>query len=308
MQATERKRTVSKTAFHSVARRDPNALRGVARTPESVGSSRGTFVAVGGAEDKRDDMRILRRALAHVPGQARRIEVIPTASREPELAAAPYLPAFRALGASHVHVLDIRARDQAAWPAAVERIRDADLVYMTGGDQALLAATLAGTPVVAAMHEKLREGGVIAGTSAGAAALSATMIAQGSATLRKGSTLLAEGLGLLPDVILDTHFTERGRFGRLIEAVATHPGLLGVGIGENTAIVVRDGEAEVIGAGNVVVMDAREMRGSNVHQADHDKPIHAERLILHTYAEGGKFRLDSRMVVPLAARRRRVRN
>ena len=262
---------------------------------------RGTLVAVGGGEDKREDMVILRRALAQVPGTARRVEIIPTASGEPREAARAYVAAFGELGATQIGVLDVRTRAEAADAALVERVRQADLVYMTGGDQARLSTILGGTPLHAAMREKLAAGGVIAGTSAGAAAMSATMIAQGIATLRKGNVELTQGLGLLPGAIVDSHFTERGRFGRLLEAIATHPRLLGIGIGENTAIVVRGSTIEVVGVGNVVLFDGHELRASNAATAEHDEPLSVDRLILHTLPAGHRFDLALRRVQAPAA-------
>ncbi|HET6403296.1 MAG TPA: cyanophycinase [Candidatus Thermoplasmatota archaeon] len=269
-------------------------------------ATRGTLVAVGGAEDKRDSMTVLRRALELVPGTARRVEIIPTASGDPREAARPYFSAFRDLGAEEVGVLDIRTREEAADAAYVERIRSADLVYMTGGDQARLSEILVSTPVHAAMREKLAAGGVVAGTSAGAAAMSSTMIAQGIATLRKGNVDLSHGLGLMPGAIIDTHFTERGRFGRLLEAIATHPELLGIGIGENTAVVMRGSSLEVVGAGSVVIFDGQEIRYSNAPAAAHDEPLAVDRLILHTLPSGHHYDLARhRAYAPVAPTRAR---
>lgn len=261
--------------------------------------SPGTLVAVGGAEDKAGEMRILRRALDHVHGEARRIAIIPTASNEPREAARPYLPAFRDLGATEVEVLDIRTRDDALREEFAQRALHADVLYMTGGDQVRLASILGGTPILEAMHEKLATGGVVAGTSAGAAAMSGTMIAQGTSALRKGGVQLTTGLGLLPGVIVDTHFAERGRFGRLIEAVALDPDLLGLGLSEDTAVVVRGDQVEVVGAGSIVLLDGREMRSTNAPYVDKDHPLSVERMIIHTLAEGHCFKLDSRHVLPL---------
>ena len=264
------------------------------RTDTETVAALGTLVAVGGAEDKRDEMVILRRALDEAAGGVRRVEVLPTASREPLLAAQPHADAFRALGVPDVGVLDVRLREEAEHDAFAERVRAADLLYMTGGDQARLSDVLRGTPLLSAIHEKLAAGGVVAGTSAGAAAMSGTMIAQGDSTLRKGGVQLMPGLGLLDGLVIDTHFTERGRFARLIEAVATHPRLVGVGIGENTAVVLRDGELRVVGAGSVVVLDAGEMRGSNVADVAHDRPVSVERMILHTLSDGDVLQVAHR--------------
>lgn len=270
-----------------------------------VGLGPGTLIAVGGGEDKRGAMAILRRALEHAPPAAR-VALLPTASREPLWASELHAEAFRALGAGTVDVVDVRTRDDAQQDALVERLRLADLIYMTGGDQARLAHTLQGTAAMAAMREKLAAGGAVGGTSAGAAALCGVMIAEGESGLRKGHVRLAEGLDLLPHAIVDTHFVERGRFARLIEAVATHPRLLGIGLAEDTAIVVRGQDVEVVGNGSVVVLDAREMRESNVGDAGAEEPVNVERVILHTYSGGHVFSLDP-PAAPAVARRGKAR-
>lgn len=255
-----------------------------------VAVAQGALLAVGGGEDKREGMVVLRRALEHAPA-ARRVVIVPTASASPLWTAAPHVEAFRGIGASDVQVLDIRSRDQAALEEHVDQVRRADLVFMTGGDQARLSAALLGTPVLSAMRETLADGGVIAGTSAGAAAMSAVMIAEGEASLRKGSVRFTPGLGLLDGAILDTHFMERGRFARLVDAVATHPRHFGIGLGEDTAILVRGRDVEVVGGGSVVVLDGGEMRSTNVEEADHGEPLQVERMIVHTHSDGGTFRL-----------------
>ena len=237
-------------------------------------------------------MTILRRALDHAP-EARRVAILPTASSDPLWASELHVAAFRRLGATLVDVVNVRTPQHAAHEAHVERIRRADLVYMTGGDQARLSAVLADTPLLAALREKLEGGGVVAGTSAGAAAMSHVMVSHGDATLRKGGVKLAQGLGLLRGAILDTHFAERGRLGRLLEAVAMHPRLVGIGLGEDTAIVVRGGDVEVVGSGSAVVVQGHEMAYTNLAEVGHDQPMDLERMIVHALTHGRSWRLPS---------------
>lgn len=264
-------------------------------------SGEGVLVAVGGGEDKREAMHVLRRALDHAP-PAPRVAILPCASADPAWAAQLHVEAFRALGASAVDVLDVRTPAEAALAANVARVRDADIVYMTGGDQARLCAILARTPLHAMLRKRLRAGGVVAGTSAGAAAMSATMIAEGDTTLRKGGVRLAPGLSLLPHAILDTHFTERGRFARLVEAVSTHPSLLGIGLGEDTAILVRGHDVEVVGSGTVMIVDGREIQRSNVAHAPERQPVDVERIIVHCLSAGRAFALPEDAPVAHLAR------
>lgn len=251
---------------------------------------RGALLAVGGGEDKRDAMVILRRALDDAR-RAPRVALLPTASADPLWSCQLHLQAFRRLGAEHVDVVDVRDREQAALEENVERILAADVVYMTGGDQSRLAWALEGTPLHEALGQLLDEGGLVAGTSAGAAAMSRVMISEGDTRLRKGDVRLTPGLSLLPGAIVDTHFSERGRFSRLLEAVAGNPTLMGIGLGEDTAIHVRGDEVEVVGSGSVVLMDGAEIRHSNIEHAEPGEPVDVHRVILHSLSGGACFRL-----------------
>jgi cyanophycinase len=266
--------------------------------PEPASAPKGTLVAIGGNEDKTDDMVILRRTLEAVRGEAKNAIVVAAASREPVEASRPYLRAFEDLGLEHVRPLDLQSRREVEEERTLRRLREADVVYFTGGDQLRLADALRGSEALSILRQRYQSGAVIAGTSAGAAAMSATMIARGDPEegLSKGNVELDEGLGLIPNVIVDTHFIQRGRFSRLLEAVAHHPELLGIGIAEDTAFVLREGRyLEVVGSDNVIVVDGREIRDTNTREARRGENLTVERAIVHALAEGYWFDLQDRV-------------
>ncbi|HET6398163.1 MAG TPA: cyanophycinase [Candidatus Thermoplasmatota archaeon] len=254
---------------------------------------KGCLLAVGGNEDKRSDKEVLRRLVGLAKGGLQHIEVIPTASRIPREVAGDYISAFRSLGVREVGVLDVRSRDEADRREWVERVQNAQAVFMTGGDQMRLATTLLGTKMHQAIVERYRSGGIVAGTSAGAAAMSANMIAGGDeGAMRKSSVRLAPGLGLIEGCVIDTHFLDRGRIGRLLEVVASNPGHAGLGVGEDTAILVREGHmVEVVGSGVVVVMDGNRIRSTNTATAPPGYPIAVEGVLVHTLAPGYRYDL-----------------
>ncbi|MEA3191347.1 MAG: cyanophycinase [Thermoplasmata archaeon] len=251
-------------------------------------------MAIGGNEDKTSDKAVLRSVLELVRGGSRHVEVIPTASTLPKEVADDYIKAFKDLGVRKVGILDIRSREDADREDYAQRVHDCDVVYITGGDQVRLTSLLGGSKVGQAMRDTYFDGGVVAGTSAGAAAMSTTMIAGGDheQAMRKRSVAMTPGLGLVKDCVIDTHFLDRGRVSRLLEVVATNPGTIGLGVGEDTGILVRDGHrVEVLGSGIVVVVDGKEIRTSNVPDAGPHEPLAVERLILHTLVAGYGFDL-----------------
>lgn len=260
---------------------------------------KGILVAVGGGEDKEDDMVVLRRVLDEVKGQAEHVEVIAGASREPREAARPYLRAFEEMGIRKVDWLALEKRDEANESRTVERLERADVIYFTGGDQVRLAETLRGSEALDVIRKRYEGGAVVAGTSAGAAAMSETMLARGKAEegLNKGNVETSTGLGLLPHTIIDTHFLQRGRFARLLEAVTVDPGLTGLGISEDTAIVVRNGrELEVVGSDNVIVFDGREVLHTNAREAHPGQALIVARSIVHALAAGCHYDLQTREI------------
>jgi cyanophycinase len=245
------------------------------------------------APDKSADF-ILERFVQELPGQ-RTIVVIPTASEEPEEAAQDYIEAFAQLGIERVEVLHIQNREQANGPEALDVINRADGVLFTGGDQLRLTALLGGTELLARLDERYRhEPIIIAGTSAGAAAMSTPMIYQGrnDAGFVKDEIHITTGLQLLRDVAIDTHFVKRGRMVRMAQIIATNPGCLGLGLEEDTAVLVTKGrELEVIGTGIVVLLDGRECTGNTIYEIDPGEVFSIRDLRLHLLAKGQRFTL-----------------
>ena len=245
-----------------------------------------------GADESADF--ILERFVAELPSK-RTVVVIPTASEEPEEAAQEYVDVFTALGVENVEVLDIRQRQQANEAAALEVINRADGVMFTGGDQLRLTAILGGTHLLRRLTERyLAEPIVIAGTSAGAAAMSTPMIYQGrnDAGFRKDEIHITTGLQFLRDVAVDTHFVVRGRIVRMAQIIATNPGCIGLGLEEDTAVLVTKGaELEVIGNGLVVVVDGHDCSGNTIYEVGAGEVFSIRDLRVHLLSRGQCFTL-----------------
>ncbi|SDZ29501.1 cyanophycinase [Micromonospora pattaloongensis] len=268
------------------------------------GSERGPgrVVAIGGAERSRaGGDAILRRFVELSGGAAGRVVVVATASSEPDVVEANYLGLLTAMGAGQVRALRLETRDQANADDAVQALIEATGVFFTGGDQARVAEMLRGTRVDSVLHTRLGTGELtLAGTSAGAAMMSGTMIIDGG---REGgiaarSVRIAAGLQFLPGVLIDMHFAERGRLDRLLSAVALYPHALGLGIDEDTAIVAEGSRFEVIGTGGVTVIDGG--CATTIRTAEYDgKPPAMLGVCLHVMPAGYSFDLDGRR--PLVA-------
>jgi cyanophycinase len=259
---------------------------------------RGRLVAIGGAEDKTSELEILSRVFSLAPGNGREVAVIGTASSIPEEILPAYHAVFDRLGAKKVHILDIRHREQAGDSATVEVIRQCNLVFFTGGDQLRLTNVLGGSPVLKAIRECHAAGIVVAGTSAGAVALSSTMIYNGAAAdaLRKGAVKMASGFGFVEGVIIDSHFLERGRFTRLMEVGATNPEQLGVGLGEDAAVIIHpDRILEAVGPGHVIVVDSWDLASSNVAEVTTGAPVAVEHIVMHALIGGYGYDVDRRV-------------
>ncbi|MBC7543972.1 MAG: cyanophycinase [Candidatus Sericytochromatia bacterium] len=261
----------------------------------------GRLVIIGGAEDKEGDKQILARVIALSGADRARIAVITTASSITAEMEAIYTRAFLDLGAASIIPLHIDDRADANNPDHVEAISNATGVFMTGGSQARLAHILGGSEVAKAMHRSRRDRGTcIAGTSAGASAISEHMVRDGDQDIlpRKDMTNLIPGLGLLKRVLIDQHFTQRQRLARLVAAVAENPFVLGIGIDENTALVVdADTTLEVIGAGTVNIVDGRSM-DSNITSIRPGTLLTLNNINLHILAAGARFHVESRTVRP----------
>jgi cyanophycinase len=272
---------------------------------------KGKLIAIGGAEDKGNGNEkpgaesgsfiedgILRRVVDEMGGSSATIALVTSASSIPREVAENYNEAFGKLGVRHLDVLDIRDRKDVK-PDMVKRLTKADGVMLSGGNQLRLTTIFGGTAFLELMKRRYRneKGFVIAGTSAGAMCMSSTMIYQGhSATgLIKGGVKMTTGAGLIQDVIIDSHFVERGRFSRLTQAVAGNPNSIGIGLGEDTGVVITDGDMlETIGSGQVMIFDGHEISYSDFADVEEGEPFSIEGMRVHIISKGHCYSLGQR--------------
>lgn len=276
---------------------------------------RGKLIIIGGAVDKGSftetdldksaiknlnffETGILKRILDESKHNLlSRIEVVTTASKIPKEIGPEYVKALNYLGANNVDILNIERRQQAMDPEILARVKAADVVMFTGGDQLRLTSILGGTPFHDLILEKyINEDFIYAGTSAGAAAASNNMIYQGSSSeaLLKGEVKITSGLGLIDGVIIDTHFVQRGRIGRLFQAVVGNPKVLGIGLGEDTGLLITNNtQMEAIGSGLVILVDGREIKDTNLTQVELGYPISINHLVNHVMSKYDTFNLST---------------
>ncbi|HEX7538259.1 MAG TPA: cyanophycinase [Dermatophilaceae bacterium] len=253
------------------------------------------LLIIGGAEDKAGRATVLRRFVRLAGGRNARIVIIPSASSFPDEALQTYNVAFGRLGAPEAVVLNPGSRSAAAADSLVKAMDAATGVFMTGGNQLKLAQLFVGTPLAAAISRAHERGAVVAGTSAGASIMSQFMISLGAdgVTPRQRNSQLTSGLALLPGVIIDQHFDQRARYGRLMSLVAGSPNLLGMGIDEDTAAEVRDGRTmTVVGSGSVFIVDAR-TAVSDVPEARRHAPLLISGAVVHSLPAGATFDLHT---------------
>ena len=274
---------------------------------------KGKLIAIGGAEDKGTDLEkgeflrnnlnffelgILRRVVEEAGGVNARIEVITTASMIPHEVGEGYMDAFGKIGCTNIGVLHIRTRQDTMIPEYLDRIRNCDAVMFSGGNQMRLSVTDGGTEFLALLKKRYQEEEfLIAGTSAGAMAMSSTMIYEGNATRAhlKGEVKMTTGLGFLSSVIIDSHFEKRGRFGRLAQAVASNPSCIGIGLGEDTGMLITEGDKmEAIGSGLVVIVDGHDILHSNIADIPDGNPISIENLKVHFCEKGNGYIVSQR--------------
>jgi cyanophycinase len=277
-----------------------------------VVNPQGHLVAVGGAEDKGTDLEkgivqrnrlnffelgILKNIISIIQGEPR-VEVITTASSIPDEVAENYVSGFQKLGCGNVGHLRIRNREDATIPEFIERLKACNCIMFSGGNQLRLSSIFGGTEFLDILkHRYQEEDFVIAGTSAGAMAMSNTMIYEGNAALAnlKGEVKITTGLGLMHNVIIDTHFDKRGRFNRLAQAVAAQPGAIGIGLGEDTGIIVSAGhELKAIGSGSVVIIDGKNIDYNNIADIGFGKPISVENITVHIMSKGDVYNVHTR--------------
>jgi len=256
----------------------------------------GHVIIIGGAEDKVREKVILARFIKLAGGADAQIAVISTASSLGPLAGEMYRRVFTELGAAEVHPIHAVNRAQANDPAAVRTVRDSTGIFLTGGNQLRLSSTIGGTSLAQQVLRRHREGAVIAGTSAGASAMSTHMVAFGAsgATPKQRMVQMAAGLGVLPGVIVDQHFEQRNRLGRLLAIIASNPSLLGIGVDEDTAGVVGpDRVMEVIGRRSVTILDGAASE-TDAWEVKAHKPVMISNVVLHSLPSGYRFDLERR--------------
>jgi len=280
---------------------------------------KGKLIAVGGAEDKGTNLEtgeihrsnlnffelgILRRVVQEAGGPSARIEIITTASMIPYEVGENYLNAFGKAGCTNVGVMHIRTRQDAMNDKYIERIRHCDAVMFTGGNQLRLSATDGGTEFLSILKRRYRdEDFLIAGTSAGAMAMSSVMIYEGNAAKAhlKGEVKLTTGLSFISSIIIDSHFEKRGRFGRLAQAVASNPGCIGIGLGEDTGMLItEENKMEAIGSGLVVIIDGHDIMHSNIADIPDGNPVSIENMKVHFCEKGNGYLIKERKFIPEA--------
>lgn len=279
---------------------------------------KGKLFAIGGAEDKGAnpekgeiiktnlnffELGILRRIIEEAGGPSIRMEVVTTASMIPIEVGENYLNAFGKIGCTNIGLLPIRNRPDANKKEYVERIKNCDAVMFSGGNQLRLTAIFGGTEFLEIILLRYREDKkfLVAGTSAGAMAMSKTMIYEGNATTAhlKSEVRITTGLGFLGDVIFDSHFEKRGRFARLAQAVATNPSATGIGLGEDTGMLITKGNVmEAVGSGLVMIIDGHDIKHNNIADIPNGNPISIENLKVHFCEKGNGYLLKERKFIP----------
>ncbi len=265
-------------------------------SPSHPSNERGHIVPIGGAEEKFNNPEILEKFVGLCGGRRARVAIIPTASQRADTGKR-YERLFRRLGVDHAHVLPIETRADCNAQQHIGAIEEADGVFMTGGNQLRLSTTLGGTKVAQAIRRQNAAGMHVAGTSAGAAFMPEHMIAGGleGSTPSPNMVTLAPGLGLTNNFIIDQHFRQRDRLGRLLTALAYNPFAVGIGLDEDTAAFIRPGDTlDVVGSGGITIVDPSEIEHSSMAKARRDQPVSLIGVRLHILVAGGHFEIASR--------------
>ena len=286
-----------------------------------MSSPKGKLIAIGGAEDKGGDadridihrgnlnfieLGVLQRIVKESGGPTAQIEVITTASMIPYEVGENYLDAFGKIGCIDVNVMHIRNRGDAMTEEYLQRIRTCNTVMFSGGNQLRLSTIFGGTQFLQILLERYQneKDFTVAGTSAGAMGMSNTMIYEGNAARAhlKGEVKITTGLGFIDDVIIDSHFEKRGRFTRLAQAVATNPSCIGIGLGEDTGMLITEGnKMEAIGSGCVIIIDGHDIRYSNIADIPEGNPYSIDNLKVHICEKGNGYLVKERHFLPEAS-------
>lgn len=260
-------------------------------------SATGILMMIGGAEDKKNGIAILNKFVNLLKHDDAKLLVLTTATRQPETIGEDYRRIFERLSMTNIDILNIDNRNDANDEQYLEKIGQAEGIFFTGGDQLRISSIIGGTKAYQALKDCYTNGGIIAGTSAGASVLSDIMIVEGdsNAPARKCTLKLAPGFGFLSNAIIDQHFAQRGRIGRLLCAVAQNPDILGIGIDEDTSIIVYpDNYFEVYGTNSVTIIDGKSIQTSNVSELKPDEILAITNITLHVLPDGYGFDLGTR--------------
>ncbi|OUS01331.1 cyanophycinase [Flavobacteriales bacterium 33_180_T64] len=277
--------------------------------------AKGTLIPIGGNEDKGTeknemytlefiDEGILYHVVKEAGGIDTKIIVIPTASSIPDEVGKNYLDAFSKLGCTDVTVLDIRSKEDSEKPESIHHIKSANCIMFSGGDQSKITNKIGNTTIHSILVDRYKNetGFVIAGTSAGAMVMANEMIAGGSATesFIKGAVNMYKGMSFIPELIIDTHFIKRGRFGRQSEAVAKFPNLIGLGLAEDTGMIIKNGnDCTVIGSGMVIIFDGSKLTHNNEKVLEEGTPMTMANLTVHVLSNSDQYDIKNRKVTVL---------
>jgi cyanophycinase len=257
----------------------------------------GNLIIIGGAEDKKGEKRILTEVCSKLDKEKDELVIATVATEQPKEAGAQYRKIFEDMGVKNVRISNVENREDAHGEENLKLLETASLVFFTGGDQLRITSILGGTPLYSVIRQRYQEGCIFVGTSAGASVMSDTMIVQGvdEESPKKVTLKMAPGLGLIRGVIIDQHFAQRGRIGRLLVGIAENPEILGIGIDEDTAIMVNDeGVFKAIGSGAVYVIDGSRISHSNVSEQHQDEILSIFDVKMHVLKSGDKFDLTNR--------------
>ncbi|MBE6050358.1 MAG: cyanophycinase [Clostridium sp.] len=254
----------------------------------------GNLIIIGGAEDKEGRKEILKKVCNCLDKKNDILLVVTVATEFPKEAARKYKKVFTELGVKNISILDVSSREDSYKESNISKIKESALIFFTGGDQLRITSLLGGTPIYEALKEAGIKGKYIVGTSAGASVMSDTMIVEGDddESPRKCTLKMSPGIGYIENVIIDQHFAQRGRIGRLLTGIAQNPEILGIGIDENTAIIAnKEGIIEVIGEGAVYFIDGSNISYTNVSEQNSNEVLSIYNVKLHVLKQGDKFSL-----------------
>lgn len=259
--------------------------------------SEGNLIIIGGAEDKEGTKEILKYVCSKINKENEVLAVATIATEKPEEAKEKYKKVFSELGVKKIEILDVQHRDDCSLQKNIDTVRKASIIFFTGGDQLRITSIIGGTPIYQEILSASERGCYMVGTSAGASVMSDIMIVTGDdeESPRKCTLKMSPGLGLVKNIIVDQHFSQRGRIGRLLGGVAQNPQALGIGIDEDTAIVIRrDDHLKVIGSGAVYILDGSQITYTNVSEQHQDELLSIFNVKMHVLAKGHRFDLVSK--------------